>query len=100
MLERLRIKLGLATADADKMSLLNMCIEDATNDAMGVTNQSKAYVEQHLATTIVDMAVLIYNRIGTEGLASQSVSGMSESYTDDLPKKLKKSLYAHRRIRK
>lgn len=100
MLERLRIKLGLAKEDTDKMSLLKICIEDATNDAMNITNQTKEYVEQHLAITIVDIAVLIYNRIGTEGLVSQSVSGMSESYMDDLPKNLKKILYAHRRLRR
>ena len=40
----------------------------------------------------VDMAIVKLNRLKTEGLTSQSYSGVSESYTDDYPEYILKQL--------
>lgn len=45
------------------------------------------------------IAVIKLNRIGTEGLASQSFSGVSESYIDGYPDEIVKILNRKRKIK-
>lgn len=45
----------------------------------------KEYVDKY-DNLLIDMVVFKLNRLGTEGLVSQSYSGVSESYLDDYPK--------------
>lgn len=45
------------------------------------------------------IAVIILNRINTEGLSSQSFSGVSESYLDGLPDDIKDVLKRKRKIK-
>ena len=45
------------------------------------------------------IAVIKLNRIGTEGLASQSYSGISESYIDGYPKEIQAVLNRKRKIK-
>lgn len=46
-----------------------------------------------------NMAVVKLNRSGTEGLASQSYSGVSESYLDGYPEDIQMILRGKRRIK-
>lgn len=50
-------------------------------------------------TVIARMVVWHYNRLGAEGLNSQSYSGMNESYASEYPEPLKRSIYRFRRLR-
>ena len=45
------------------------------------------------------IAVIKLNRAGTEGLASQSYSGISESYIDEYPAYIKHTLNRKRKIK-
>ena len=47
---------------------------------------------------IIDMAVVKYNLLGTEGLSSQSYSGMSEAYANYSPQ-LIKSMNRYRKVK-
>lgn len=60
-------------------------ISDYTNIAFDENNQS-------MINVLVDMAVVKLNRFGTEGLSSQSYSGVSESYIDEYPHYILKQL--------
>ncbi len=60
-------------------------ISDYTNIAFDEKNQS-------MMNVLIDMAVVKLNRFGTEGIASQSYSGVSESYIDEYPHYILKQL--------
>ena len=47
---------------------------------------------ERMTNVLVDMAVVKLNRFGTEGLSSQSYSGVSESYIDEYPHYILKQL--------
>lgn len=47
---------------------------------------------------IIDMAVVKYNLLGTEGLSSQSYSGMNEAYANYSPQ-LIKSMNRYRKVK-
>lgn len=49
-----------------------------------------------LKTYVIDLAVIYYNQKGAEGLQSQSYSGVSESYMEDIPLTIKQGLNAYR----
>lgn len=55
----------------------------------------------HTATTllksyVLELAVIYYNQKGAEGLQSQSYSGVSENYIEDIPQSMKQGLNAYR----
>lgn len=56
-------------------------------------------VDENLEFTAVKMAVFKLGRIGSEGLASQSFSGVSESYMTDYPADIKSVLNRKRRVK-
>jgi hypothetical protein len=48
---------------------------------------------------IAEIAVVRYNRIGAEGLQSQSAGGVSESYEAGYPEQIRQGLNRYRRVR-
>lgn len=96
MLELLKLELGIV--DKGKDMLLNRYISKCIKRIEDFTRQENAYVVEHLQDQVIDLAIIMYNRRGTEGATSTSVSGMSESYVNDMPQDIKKSLYAHRKM--
>lgn len=94
MLEKIKILLGIT--DNTKDTLLNLLIEDATQYVKDYTHQE--ILPTGLDSAIRDIVVLNYNRRGTEGLQSESFSGVSQSYLDNLPKPLLKKLKNYRRL--
>lgn len=91
-IELLKLELG---ADETQEPLLQRYIDKAINKVMNFTKRDKAYVEKELQNQVIDLAIIIYNRKGTEGLKSQSYSGVSETYVEDIPIEIKRDLYAH-----
>lgn len=89
MLEDVKLLLGITGDDKDK--LLELLIKMATQTAQkltGVSNTAK------LQTCIVKMVCYDYNRLGTEGLNSESYSGVSFNYSGDYPDYLLRELNA------
>lgn len=95
-IELLKLELG---ADATQEPLLQRYIDKAINKVMNFTKRDKAYVEKELQNQVIDLAIILYNRKGTEGLKSQSYSGVSETYVEDIPNEIKRDLYAHRLLK-
>ena len=96
-IELLKLELG---ADETQDPLLQRYIDKAINKVMNFTKRDKAYVEKELQNQVIDLAIILYNRKGTEGLKSQSYSGISETYVEDIPNEIKRDLYAHRLLKR
>ena len=93
MLEKVKILLGIS--DDTKDDLLTLLIEQATEEAITYTHQDNA---EDLNTAISKMVVYNYNRIGTEGLDSESYTGASYSYSTDYPDAIMRILKSKRKI--
>lgn len=95
MIEEIKLLLGDAVSNytdaqiglAYKMALAE--VEDYTNREADET--LKLMAEQ--------IAKIKLNRLGSEGLASQTYSGVSESYIDDYPAHIQKVLNRKRKIK-
>ena len=76
------IKLLLGLTDSSKDAILTLLIKQATQEAKNITHND---VVDDLENAIIDMVIYNYNRLGTEGLDSESYSGVSFNYTADYP---------------
>ena len=81
MLKDLKILLGIPEDDASQDSKLNLILS-------GTRSRMKALLGRQeppdtLNYIITDVAVIRFNRIGSEGLSSHSVEGESLSFSDD-----------------
>lgn len=90
---RLKSRLGKYSTlgDSDLIELLN----EAEMDILLDINQPTLPVE--LQGTLIQWAVIKYNRIGTEGQKSEGFSGTSTSYENDFPDYMKRTLNRFRR---
>lgn len=94
MLENIKLLLGITGNDKDE--LLQLLISQATTEAKELTNNPNTSV---LQPVITKMVIYNYNRLGTEGLDSESYSGTSYSYSSDYPEAIMRLLRKYRRIK-
>ena len=94
MLEDIKLLLGIS--DDSKDSLLNLLLQQSIDYAKTYTHRQDVSV---LISIIEQIVVYRYNRIGTEGLTSESYSGLSYHYTEDIPTELVKQLNKYRLLR-
>ena len=95
MLDNIKIRLGDAAANY-KDELINLYIEDAKNEVQSYCNRE---LDNELNSCVEKIVVIKLNRINTEGLASQSYSGSSESYIDGYPADILAVLNRKRKIK-
>ena len=93
MLEKVKLLLGLT--DNTKDDLLTLLIEQAVEEAIVYTHNECV---DELNTSIIQMVVYKYNRIGTEGVDSEGYSGVSFQYTSDYPENIMRGLRAKRKV--
>lgn len=77
-----RIKLMLGITDDDE--LLNEII--ALTESKILFEIKEASIPKELDFVLIELCVTRYNRIGSEGLKSESVDGRVQSYEDDIAK--------------
>ena len=94
MLDNIKTLLGLN--DSSKDELLTILLEQAIEEAINYTHNNCL---AGLESTICRMVVYNYNRISTEGVNSESYSGVSYSYSAAYPENIMRVLKAHRKIR-
>ena len=94
MLDNIKTLLGLN--DSSKDELLTVLLDQAIEEAENYTHNNCL---TGLESTICRMVVYNYNRISTEGVNSESYSGVSYSYSADYPENIMRVLKAHRKIR-
>lgn len=95
MIEEIKILLGDAAADTPDM-LISVCYNQALAEVEAYTNRK---ADRELEMVAQRIAILKLNRISTEGLASQSYSGVSENYIDGYPADILAILNRKRKIK-
>lgn len=88
-------KLKKLTGESDE-DLLSLLLEDAESFALSYTNRS--HMIQGLEKPIRDLALVAYNRMGTEGESGRSEGGESYSF-DAAPKHIYDVLNRYRLAR-
>lgn len=72
-------KLKILTGESDS-ELLSLLLEDAESFVLEYTNRTK--LVSGLERTVKDLAVIAYNRMGTEGETGRSEGGESYSFSE------------------
>ncbi|MEF2640576.1 MAG: phage head-tail connector protein [Lachnospiraceae bacterium] len=80
MLEELKLLLGISDASLDDK--LNLIIRLTTSRLKVLLGGAKE-IPESLQYIITEVAVIRFNRIGSEGISSHGVEGESLSFTDD-----------------
>ena len=94
---KVKLLLGIAANDITKDNLLTMLIDDAIVEVIDYCNL-KQY-NTNLDSTVVKMVTQNYNKISNQGIASQSYSGVSETYVDGYSADVMTQLNKNRRVK-
>ena len=95
MIEEVKLLLGDAASNYSDAQI-GLALKMAIAEVEDYTHRELDYSLQLIAERI---AIIKLNRIGTEGLNSMSVSGMSESYINGYPADILATLNSKRKIR-
>lgn len=95
MLNKIKIALDISTKDKD--DLLSLMIEDVQEFILNYCNIKE--LPGKAESLIRRIVVIRYNIMGSEGLSSESYSGISQSFIDGLPKDIKQELGAIRKVK-
>lgn len=95
MLEEIKILLGEA-ADNYTDAQINLCYKMALAEVEDYCNREADATLELVAEKI---AIIKLNRLNTEGLASQSYSGVNEAYVDGYPAEITAILNRKRRMK-
>lgn len=95
MLEEIKILLGEAAGNYTDAHI-NLAYRMALNE---VEEYCAREADTALELAAAQIAVIKLNRSNTEGLASQSYSGVSESYLDGYPAEIQAVLNRKRRVK-
>jgi len=91
-----QVKLLLGITDTSKDALLTLLIENCSDEAVAYCNLPE--YDEKLDRIVVKMVIQTYNRIGSEGVAAQSFSGVSESFIDGYTLDIKTALNRYRKL--
>ncbi|WP_338630828.1 phage head-tail connector protein [Clostridium baratii] len=89
-------KLKLRLPDADK-KLLNQLLEDAESEILDFCNRD--VLLDKMEGLQRELAIIYYNRMGSEGESSRSEGGVSVSYSTEIPENIKSRLMSYRRLK-
>lgn len=95
MIEKIKILLG-AAADNYSDAQIELAYELAVAE---IEDYCGRELDTRLELVALQIAVIKLNRSNTEGLSSQSFSGVSESYIDGYPAEIKAVLNRKRKVR-
>ena len=95
MIEEIKLLLGDAAANYSEAQI-NLALKMAISEVEEYCNRE---LDAALELVAEKIAVIKLNRINTEGLASQSYSGVSESYIDGYPQEILAVLNRKRKIK-
>ena len=95
MIEEIKILLGDAAANYTDAQI-GLCLKMALAEVQGYCNRE---LDHELELIAQKIAIIKLNRLNTEGVSSQSYSGVSESYIDGYPADIKAVLNRKRKIK-
>lgn len=92
LLDKLKLLLGISTADKD--TLLSLLLDMSEEFCCSYTNREAEDIEN----CILQVAVYNYNKLGSEGLESESYSGASFTYSNDYPDSILNMLKSKKKL--
>lgn len=95
MIEEIKILLGDA-ADNFNDSLIGLIAKQSLAEVESYCNRT---IDYELEAVALRIAIIKLNRLNTEGLASQSMSGVNENYIDGYPADILAILNRKRKIK-
>ena len=95
MIEDIKTMLGDAAANYTDAQI-NLCLKLAVAEVEAYCNRK---VEGDLEILVAKIAVIKLYRLNTEGLLSQSYSGVNENYIDGYPAEITAALNRKRKIK-
>ena len=94
-LDRLKLRLGIADTSQD--NLLQAILEDVEGEMLAFTNRSELTTAMNPLQ--IKIAIIEYNKQGSEGMSGQSQGGVSQSWIDGLPQDSISALISFRRLK-
>lgn len=95
MIDEIKILLGERASNYTDAQI-GLCVKRALMEVESYCNRT---VDYELEAVVCDIAMIKLNRLGTEGVAAQSYSGVSENYIDGYPAEIQKVLNRKRKIK-
>lgn len=95
MIKNIKLRLGDAATNYSD-DLIALIIDDVKSEVSSYCNRE---LDSELEKCVERLVVIRLNRINSEGLASQSYSGTSESYIDGYPADILAVLNKKRKIK-
>ena len=89
-----KLQVRLKEKDTD---LLEQLLEDAEAEILDYCNRN--ILLPRMFGLQRELAIIYYNRLGSEGESSRSEGGVSVSYSTDIPENIKSRLMAFRRLK-
>lgn len=89
-------KLKLRLPDMD-INLIFQLLEDSEAEILDFCNRS--VLLKKMEPLQRELAIIYYNRMGSEGESSRSEGGVSVSYSTEIPERLKVRLISYRRLK-
>ena len=87
-----KLKVRLNEEDTD---LLEQLLEDAEAEILDYCNRD--VLLPRMLGLQRELAIIYYNRLGSEGESSRSEGGVSVSYSTDIPENIKRRLSSYRK---
>ncbi len=94
-IEKLKIRLGITDTSQD--SLLQLILDEIEQQILAYTNRDKLLPT--MENMQIKMAIIEYNKQGSEGMNSTSQGGVSQSWIDGYPKDIQDTLTTFRRLK-
>lgn len=91
-IDKLKVRLN-----EEDTALLEQLLEDAETEILDYCNRD--VLLPRMFGLQRELAIVYYNRLGSEGESSRSEGGVSVSYSADIPENIKKRLNSYRRLK-
>ena len=92
----LKLRPGISNLTTE---LLTDIVQDTITDVVEYINSEEGTdVPTSCVSIVKDIVIVKCNKLGTEGLSSESYSGVSQSYIEDIPKDILRKLKRYRKL--
>ena len=96
ILKSLKLRPGISNNSDELLEEFILEAEQTVKDYINYREEEE--LPKGCISVVKELVIIKCNTLGLEGLTSQSASGVSENYLNDIPKALKKKLYKYRKL--